>query len=144
MFATKAQKHKETQRRKMQTETEIREWLGKEIVDIAYKIHSTLGPGLLEKVYEACFCYELKKREIPFVSQKKVPVIYDGVEFEEALKLDILIDNRVIVELKAQENHNPVWEAQLLSYLRLTNTNLGFIINFTVPLIKNGIKRMVL
>ena len=144
MFATKAQKHKETQRRKMQTETDIREWLGKEIVDIAYKIHSTLGPGLLEKVYEACFCYELKKREIPFIAQKRVHVVYDGVEFEDALKLDILIDNRVIVELKAQENYNPVWEAQLLSYLRLTNTNLGYIINFTVPLIKNGIKRMVL
>lgn len=128
----------------MHSETEIKEWLGKEIVDIAYQIHSTLGPGLLEKVYEACFCYELKKREIPFVTQKKVPVIYDGVEFEEASKLDILIDNRVIVELKAQENHNPVWEAQLLSYLRLTDKQLGFIINFTVPLIKNGIKCMIL
>ena len=144
MIAAKALNHKETQRRKMHSETEIREWLGKEIVDIAYQIHSTLGPGLLEKVYEACFCYELKNREIPFVAQKKVPVIYDGIEFEEALKLDILIDNRVIVELKAQENHNPVWEAQLLSYLRLTDKQLGFIINFTVPLIKNGIKRMIL
>lgn len=128
----------------MHSETEIKEWLGKEIVDIAYQIHSTLGSGLLEKVYKACFCYELKKREIPFVSQKKVPVINDGVEFEEALTLDILIDNRVIVELKAQENHNPVLEAQLLSYLRLTDKQLGFIINFTVPLIKNGIKRMIL
>ena len=144
MIASKALNYKETQRRKMHSETEIREWLSKEIVDIAYQIHSTLGPGLLEKVYEACFCYELKKREIPFVAQKKVPVIYDGIEFEEALKLDILIDNRVIVELKAQENHNPVWEAQLLSYLRLTDKQLGFIINFTVPLIKNGIKRMIL
>ena len=128
----------------MHNETEIREWLGKEIVDIAYQIHSTLGPGLLEKVYEACFCYELKKRDIPYAAQQKVPVIYDGVEFEEALKLDILIDNRIIVELKAQENYNPVWEAQLLSYLRLTDKHLGYIINFTVPLIKNGIKRMVL
>ncbi len=128
----------------MHRETEIRELLGKEIVDIAYQIHSVLGPGLLEKVYEACFCYELKKREIPFVTQKKVPVVYDGIEFEEALKLDVLVDNRVIVELKAQENYNPVWEAQLLSYMRLTDKQLGFIINFTVPLIKNGIKRMIL
>jgi GxxExxY protein len=127
-----------------ENETEIREWLGKQVVDIAYQIHSSLGPGLLEKVYEACFCYELTKREIPFVTQKKVPVVYDGVEFKEALKLDILIDDLIIVELKAQENYNPVWEAQLLSYLRLTNKNLGYIINFTVPLIKNGIKRMVL
>ncbi|MEJ8816907.1 GxxExxY protein [Lacibacter sp. H407] len=128
----------------MQNETEIREWLGKEIVDIAYQIHLTLGPGLLEKVYEACFCYELKKREIPFVTQKKVPILYDGIEFEEALKLDILVDDRIIIELKAQENFNPVWEAQLLSYMRLTDKQLGFIINFTVPLIKNGIKRMIL
>lgn len=128
----------------MQNETEIRELLGKEVVDIAYQIHSVLGPGLLEKVYEACFCYELKKREIPFVAQKKVPVVYDGIEFEEALKLDLLVDNRIIVELKAQENYNPVWEAQLLSYMRLTDKQLGFIINFTVPLIKNGIKRMIL
>ena len=128
----------------MYNETEIRELLGKEVVDIAYQIHSVLGPGLLEKVYEACFCYELKKREIPFIAQKKVPVIYDGIEFEDALKLDLLIDNRIIVELKAQENYNPVWEAQLLSYMRLTNTQLGFIINFTIPLIKNGIKRMIL
>lgn len=127
-----------------ENKSEIREWLGKQVVDIAYQIHSSLGPGLLEKVYETCFCYELTKREIPFVAQKKVPVIYDGVEFKEALKLDILIDDLIIVELKAQENYNPVWEAQLLSYLRLTNINLGFIINFTVPLIKNGIKRMVL
>lgn len=127
-----------------ENKSEIREWLGKQVVDIAYQIHSSLGPGLLEKVYETCFCYELTKREIPFVTQKKVPVIYDGVEFKEALKLDTLIDDLIIVELKAQENYNAVWEAQLLSYLRLTNKNLGFIINFTVPLIKNGIKRMVL
>ena len=127
-----------------ENKSEIREWLGKQVVDIAYQIHSSLGPGLLEKVYETCFCYELTKREIPFVTQKKVPVIYDGVEFKEALKLDILIDNLIIVELKAQENYNPVWEAQLLSYLRLSNKNLGYIINFTVPLIKDGIKRMVI
>lgn len=104
-------------------DAEKREWLGKEIVDIAYQIHSSLGPGLLEKVYETVFCYELTKREIPFVTQQKVPVIYDGIEFKEALKLDILIDNLIIIELKAQENYNQVWEAQLLSYLRLTDKN---------------------
>lgn len=128
----------------MHSEKDIKELLGKEVVDIAYQIHSVLGPGLLEKVYETCFCYELKKREIPFVTQKTIPVVYDGIEFEEALKLDILVDNRIIVELKAQENYNSVWEAQLLSYMRLTDKQLGFIINFTVPLIKNGIKRMIL
>ena len=119
------------------------EYLGKEIVDIAFKLHKTLGPGLLESVYEVCFCHELSKREIPFVRQKKVPVYYDGIEFMEALRLDILIDDKIIVELKAQENSHPVWEAQLLSYLKLTNKNLGFIVNFNVPTIRQGIKRMV-
>jgi GxxExxY protein len=123
---------------------EYQEWLAQQIVDIGYHLHVALGPGLLEKIYEACFCHELKKRNIPFVTQQKVPIIYDGIEFEEALRLDILVDNKIIVELKAPENYHPVWEAQLLSYLRLTNKSLGFIINFTVPLIKDGIKRRVL
>ncbi len=120
------------------------EELGKQVVDIAFQIHKTLGPGLLESVYEKCFCYELNKRNIRFVTQKKVPIVYDNINFEEGLRLDLLIENLVIVELKAQENYHPVWEAQLLSYLRLTGKKLGFIINFTVPLIKDGIKRMVL
>ena len=120
------------------------EWIGKQTVDIAFQIHKALGPGLLEKVYEACFAYELTKREIPFVTQKKIPIVYDSIIFEEGLRLDLLIDDLIIVEIKAQENYHPVWEAQLLSYLKLTNKTLGFIINFTVPLIKDGIKRMVL
>lgn len=125
-------------------EKEHIEWLGKQIVDIAFQLHKTLGPGLLEKVYENCFCYELNKRGIPFITQKKISIIYDNIEMEDALRLDILIDGKVIVELKAQENYHIVWEAQLLSYLRLSNKHLGYIINFTVPLIKDGIKRMIL
>lgn len=125
-------------------EKEFREHIGKQVVDIAYKLHTTLGPGLLESVYEKCFCYELTKRNIHFVSQKKVAIVYDNIVFEEGLRLDLLVEDQVIVELKAQENYHPVWEAQLLSYLRLSNKHLGFIINFTVPLIKDGIKRMVL
>jgi len=121
-----------------------REWIGKEVVDIAYHIHKALGPGLLEKVYEACFCYELYKRDIAFVKQKEVAIIYDDVVFDEGLRLDILVDDLVIIELKAQEEYRRVWEAQLLSYLRLTDMHLGFIINFNVPLIKEGIKRMIL
>ncbi|MGE9311795.1 GxxExxY protein [Niabella sp. CJ426] len=120
------------------------EFLGKQVVDIAYHIHKALGPGLLEKVYESCFCYELTKRQISFIKQKRVPVVYDGIEFEDGLRLDILVADAIIIELKAQENYHPVWEAQLLSYLRLSNKHLGYIINFTVPLIKDGIKRMVL
>ncbi len=120
------------------------ELIGKQIVDIAYTIHRALGPGLLERIYETCFCYELTKRNIPFVSQQRVHVFYDNLKFEEALRLDILVNNKIIVELKAQESYHPVWEAQLLSYLRLSDLHLGYIINFTVPLIKDGIKRMVL
>ena len=123
---------------------EFREYIGKQIVDIAFQLHKALGPGLLESVYQKCFCYELTKRKIGFVTEKKVPIIYDNIEFEEGLRLDLLVEDLVIVELKAQENYHPVWEAQLLSYLKLTNKELGFLINFTVPLIKDGIKRMVL
>ena len=120
-----------------------REWLGKQVVDIAYQIHSRLGPGLLEGVYEKIFCYELQKRDIPFEAQKKVSIIYDDIEFEAGLRLDLILDNLVIVELKAQESFHPVWNAQLLSYLKLADKRLGYIINFSVPLIKDGIKRMV-
>ena len=124
-------------------EVAFQEMIGKQIVDIAYHLHKSLGPGLLEKVYENCFCYELEKRKINFVAQKKVPITYDNMVFEEGLRLDLLVEDLVIVELKAQENYHPVWEAQLLSYLKLTDKQLGYIINFTVPLIKDGIKRMV-
>lgn len=124
--------------------TQYEEWLGKQVVDIAFHIHKALGPGLLEKIYETCFCYELGKRNINFTTQQKVPIVYDDLQFPEGLRLDILIDDKIIIELKAQENYHPVWEAQLLSYLKLSNKNLGFLINFTVPLMKEGIKRMVL
>ena len=120
------------------------EVVGREIVDIAYNIHKKLGPGLLESIYEKCFCYELQKRGIQYISQQKVTINYDLMELEEGLRLDLLVENMVIVELKAQENFHPVWQAQLISYLRMTNKSLGFIINFTVPKIKDGIQRIIL
>jgi GxxExxY protein len=123
---------------------EFREYVGKQVVDIAFHLHKALGPGLLESVYQKCFCYELTKRKLAFVTERKVSIVYDNIEFEEGLRLDLLVEDMVIVELKAQENYHPVWEAQLLSYLKLTNKELGYLINFTVPLIKDGIKRMVL
>ncbi|MBA2761143.1 MAG: GxxExxY protein [Segetibacter sp.] len=122
----------------------FQEYVGKQVVYISFQLHKALGPGLLESIYEKCFCYELTKRNISFITQKKVSIIYDNITFEEGLRLDLLVEDLVIVELKAQENYHPVWEAQLLSYLKLTNKQLGYIINFTVPLIKDGIKRMVL
>src|SRR5687767_3844850 len=109
-------------------------WLAQEIVNIAFAIHIKLGPGLLESVYQKCFCYELGKRGIPFQRQQEVEIMYDNwVIDDEGLRLDILVDDLIIVELKAQENFHPVWEAQLLSYLKLTGKRLGYLINFHVP-----------
>ncbi len=124
--------------------TEKENWLATQIVDIAICIHKALGPGLLESIYEKCFCYELTKRNILFERQKIVRLHYDELVIDEGLRIDILVDKLVVVELKAQEYYHPVWEAQLLSYLKLSNNRLGFILNFNVPLMKDGIKRMVL
>jgi GxxExxY protein len=120
------------------------ERIGKEVVNVAYLIHKELGPGLLEKVYEVCFCHVLETRGFDVKRQLDIPIVFDGIVFDEGLRLDVLINDLVICELKALENVNPVWEAQLLSHLKLTNKRLGYLINFNVPLIKNGIKRMVI
>lgn len=120
------------------------ERIGKLIVDAAYTIHKNLGPGLLEKVYEICFCHELKKRGLDCRRQLDIPIVYDGLEFEEGLRLDVLVADEVICELKALENVNPVWEAQVLSHMKLTNKRLGYLINFNVVNIGSGIKRFVL
>jgi GxxExxY protein len=119
------------------------ERIGKEVVNAAYLIHKELGPGLLEKVYEVCFCHVLAKKGFNVKRQLDIPIVFDGIRFEEGLRLDVIINDSVICELKALENVNPVWEAQLLNHLKLTNKRLGYLINFNVPLIKNGIKRMV-
>jgi len=120
------------------------ESIARKIVDAAYAVHKTLGPGLLEKVYEVCFCHELSKRELKYQRQVDIPIIYDGITFNEGLRLDVLVEEIIICELKAVDEVNPVWEAQLLSHLKLTGKRLGFLINFNVPLIKKGIKRIIL
>ncbi len=124
--------------------SEEEELIGKAIVNAAYEVHKALGPGLLEKVYEVCFCHVLRKNGFSVKRQLDIPITFDGLYFEEGLRLDVLVNDSVICELKAIEAVNPVWEAQLLSHLKLTGKRLGFLINFNVPLIKNGIKRMVL
>lgn len=113
------------------------------IIDSAVRVHSHLGPGLLESVYETCLCHELSKRDIPFRRQVEVPVSYDGIRLDSGLRIDILADNCVIVELKVVEKVLPVHEAQLLTYLKLADCRLGLLLNFNVPLMKHGIKRMV-
>jgi GxxExxY protein len=118
--------------------------IGKQIVDAAYHVHKNLGPGLLEKVYEICFCYELEKRGINYSRQVEIPIIYDSITFNDGLRLDVIVEDSVICELKALENVNPVWEAQLLSQLKLSGKRLGYLINFDVTNIGIGIRRFVI
>lgn len=128
----------------MQPIPERTDWIAKQVVDAAFQVHKALGPGLLESVYEVCLCPELKKRDIPYRRQVELPVIYDGTRLDAGLRLDLLVDECLIVELKAVEKHNPLFEAQLLTDLKLTGHRLGLLINFNVALLKEGIKRMAL
>ncbi len=118
--------------------------LAKVVVDAAFKVHSTLGPGLLESVYEICLAHELKKRGLKIQTQIAFPVIYDDLRLDTGLRIDLLVEDQLVVELKAVETMLLLFEAQLLTYLKLTNRRLGLLINFNVPKIKDGIKRIVL
>jgi GxxExxY protein len=117
--------------------------LSKEIISAALEVHRSLGPGLLESAYEACLCHELALRKIPFERQVPLPIEYKGIKLDCAYRLDILVDQLVIIELKAVTEIQPIDEAQLLTYLRLKKLWLGLLINFNVTLLKNGIKRIV-
>lgn len=119
------------------------ESIAKLVVDAAYTVHKNLGPGLLEKVYEICFCHELEKRGLSYQRQVDIPIVYDNLTFEEGLRLDVLVEDCIICELKAVDTVNPVWEAQILSHLKLTEKRLGFLINFNVSRLKEGIRRFV-
>ncbi len=121
------------------TENEI----AREIVDAAYKIHTTLGPGLLESVYETVLSAELRKRGLSVEQQQAIPVVYDGERVDLGFRADLVVEKKVIVEIKSVEAVNPVHHKQLLTYLRLADKRLGFLINFNVALIKQGIKRIV-
>jgi GxxExxY protein len=113
------------------------------VMDACFVVHKRLGPGLLESVYKACLTAELRKRGFTVVREMKVPIFYDGIELDEGFRLDLLINDLVIVEAKAVEKMIPVFDAQILTHLRLTNRRLGFLVNFNVPLIKDGIKRVI-
>lgn len=117
--------------------------LARIVVDIAYKIHTRLGPGLLESVYEAIVLYELRKRGLSAEKQVAVPVVWEEVKLEIGFRADIVVERKLILELKSCEAIEPVHKKQLLTYLRLTDCRLGLLINFNVPLIKNGIHRVV-
>ena len=114
------------------------------IVDVAFTVHSNLGPGLLERIYEVCFCHELTKRGIKYKRQVDLPIIYDNIKFDEGLRLDVFIEDQIICELKSVDQMLPVYDAQIISHLKLLNKRLGFLINFNVPIIKKGIKRFII
>jgi len=141
-------RHEDTKAQRMNKKFKLlskrEESIGEKIVGAAFTVHKVLGPGLLEKVYEVCFCHELSKRDLKYQRQVDLPIKYDGMTFDEGLCLDVLVEELIICELKAVDKMNPVWKAQILSHLRLTGKRLGFLINFNVPLIKNGIKRIIL
>jgi GxxExxY protein len=113
------------------------------VIDAAMKVHSRLGPGLLESAYEACLRYELEKRGLVVVTQVPVPVRYDGVKIDVGYRMDLLVEDGVVVEIKAVDDLAPIHLAQLLTYLRLSHRKIGLLINFNVPHLKDGIKRMV-
>jgi GxxExxY protein len=120
------------------------EAIAEAIVDSAIHVHKALGPGLLESVYEACLCHEFGKRQLRFKRQLVLPVVYDGMTIDSGLRLDLLVENVVIVELKAIEQMLPLYQAQLLTYLKLSGKRVGLLINFNVPVLKDGIKRVAL
>ncbi|MFA5263631.1 MAG: GxxExxY protein [Opitutaceae bacterium] len=117
--------------------------LTKRIIGAAMKVHTSLGPGLLESAYEACLCFELQKAGIKVERQKKLPIIYEELRLEEGYRIDILVDGQIVVELKAISKLEPVHEAQLLSYLRLSNCKLGLLLNFHVAHMRDGIRRVI-
>ena len=118
--------------------------LTREVIGAAIEIHRILGPGLLESAYEECFCHELKLRNLNFERQKPLPVVFKEVSLDCGYRLDLLVMNALVVEIKAVETLLPMHEAQLLTYLKLGGWNIGLLINFNVPVLKNGIKRIVL
>lgn len=117
--------------------------ISKEIVDASFKIHTKLGPGLLESVYEVVLSYELKARGFHVSRQVPVSIKYEEIRFEEGYRIDLLVNDKVIVEVKSIEEVAPVHKKQLLTYLRLTDKKLGLLINFNQELIRNGISRIV-
>ena len=122
----------------------LTEEIASKVIEAAFQVHRELGPGLLEFVYEKCLCYELNEAGLKYESQKPISIKYKGIIFNEALRIDILVENKIVLEIKSVDEFNPLFEAQLLTYMKLTNCRLGFIINFNVSKLKDGIHRYVL
>ncbi len=121
-----------------------RDSLTESVIGFAIEVHRTLGPGLLESAYQECLCYELKANGIAFGRQVALPVIYKTVKLDCGYRMDLVVDDQLVVELKTVEKILPIHEAQLLTYLRLSGIRTGLLLNFNTAVLKNGIKRMVL
>ena len=119
------------------------EKIGKAVLDAAYKVHTALGPGLLESVYETCTAFELTEMGLHTETQATLPVTYRGIKMDTGLRPDIIIENKVIMECKSVETMHPIYNAQLITYLKLTGIRLGYLINFNVVHLKVGIKRII-
>jgi GxxExxY protein len=119
------------------------EKVGKSVLDAAYKVHTALGPGLLESVYETCTAFELTESGLHVMVQAGLPVTYRGIKMDAGLRPDMIVEECVIVEFKSVETMHPIYNAQLITYLKLTGIRLGFLINFNVVHLKDGIKRIV-
>jgi len=117
--------------------------LSRVIIGCAIKVHKELGPGLLESAYQECLLYELRKAGLKVVKEKPMPIIYDEIKLDHGYRIDILVENRVVIELKTVEQLNDVHTAQVLTYMKLGNYKLGLLMNFNVKLLKNGIKRFI-
>ena len=120
------------------------ERIGKVVLNAAYKVHTTLGPGLIESVYQTSMKHVIEKSGVLVKTDVKLPIIFEGTKLDSGLQLDMLVDKSVIVELKSVERMNLLYEKQVVTYLRLSHLRLGFLINFNVPYLKDGIKRVVI
>ncbi len=120
------------------------ERIGKIVLNAAYKVHTTLGPGLLEAVYQASMKHVIEKSGVSVKTDVKLPIMFEGTKLDSGLQLDMLVEKSVILELKSVERMNMLYEKQLVTYLRLSRLRLGFVINFNVPYLKDGIRRVVI
>lgn len=121
----------------------LHEELTESILGAAIEVHRALGPGLLETVYEACFCHELALRRLAFRRQVQLPVVYKGIRLDCGFRIDVVVEETVVVELKAERQLMPVHDAQILTYLKLSGIKVGLLLNFNVPVLKDGLRRFV-
>jgi len=117
--------------------------LTSEIISSAIEVHRTLGPGLLESIYEECMAFELQERNLTIARQKEIPIQYKGNQLEQNYRIDLLVNNQVLIELKSVSKLEPIHNAQLLTYLKLANIRYGLLLNFNVPVMKQGIRRLL-